>query len=45
VDCGLHGNVFRLLPLTAGDEALERGFDLLEEPLAEGPALAADRAS
>jgi 4-aminobutyrate aminotransferase / (S)-3-amino-2-methylpropionate transaminase / 5-aminovalerate transaminase len=39
VSCGLYGNVFRLLPpLTAGDEELERGFDLLEETLAQTPA-------
>ena len=32
--CGLYGNVIRLLPpLTATDEDLERGLDLLEEAL------------
>ncbi|HET7572087.1 MAG TPA: aspartate aminotransferase family protein [Gaiellaceae bacterium] len=32
--CGLHGNVLRLLPpLSASDEELERGLDLLEDAL------------
>jgi 4-aminobutyrate aminotransferase len=34
LSCGLYGNVIRLLPpLTASDEELERGLDLLEEAL------------
>jgi 4-aminobutyrate aminotransferase len=34
--CGLDGNVIRLLPpLTASDEELERGLDLLEEALGD----------
>ncbi len=37
--CGLHGNVIRLLPpLTASDEELERGLDLLEEALGDAGA-------
>jgi len=36
LSCGLYGNVIRLLPpLTATDDELERGLDLLEEALAE----------
>src|SRR5437764_1378866 len=35
LSCGLHGKVIRLLPpLTATDEELERGLDLLEQSLA-----------
>src|SRR5262249_17233584 len=34
--CGLYGNVIRLLPpLTATDDALRRGLDLLEESLGD----------
>ena len=37
--CGLYGNVIRLLPpLTASDEELERGLDLLEEALGDAGA-------
>ncbi|HEU5243511.1 MAG TPA: aspartate aminotransferase family protein [Gaiellaceae bacterium] len=40
--CGLDGNVIRLLPpLTASDEELERGLDLLEEALGDGGAVRA----
>jgi 4-aminobutyrate aminotransferase / (S)-3-amino-2-methylpropionate transaminase / 5-aminovalerate transaminase len=36
LSCGLDGNVIRLLPpLTATDEELERGLDLLEEALGD----------
>jgi len=36
LSCGLDGNVIRLLPpLTASDEELERGLDLLEEALGD----------
>jgi 4-aminobutyrate aminotransferase len=36
LSCGLDGNVIRLLPpLTASDEELERGLDLLEESLGD----------
>ncbi|HZT53344.1 MAG TPA: aspartate aminotransferase family protein [Gaiellaceae bacterium] len=36
LSCGLYGNVIRLLPpLTATDEELERGLDLLEEALGD----------
>jgi 4-aminobutyrate aminotransferase len=39
LSCGLDGNVIRLLPpLTAGDEELERGLDLLEEALGDAGA-------
>ena len=32
LSCGLYGNVIRLLPpLTATDEQLERGLDILEQ--------------
>jgi 4-aminobutyrate aminotransferase len=35
LSCGLYGNVIRLLPpLTATDEELERGLDILEEAVA-----------
>ena len=35
LSCGLYGNVIRLLPpLTATDEELERGLDILGESLA-----------
>src|SRR3989440_10998098 len=35
LSCGLYGNVIRLLPpLTATDEELERGLDILEQSLA-----------
>ena len=34
LSCGLYGNVIRLLPpLTASDEELERGLDILERSL------------
>jgi 4-aminobutyrate aminotransferase-like enzyme len=34
LSCGLYGNVIRLLPpLTATDEELERGLELLERSL------------
>jgi 4-aminobutyrate aminotransferase/(S)-3-amino-2-methylpropionate transaminase len=36
LSCGIYGNVIRLLPpLSATDEELERGFDLLEESLGD----------
>jgi len=39
LSCGLDGNVIRLLPpLTASDEELERGLDLLEEALGDAGA-------
>ncbi|HET7567950.1 MAG TPA: aspartate aminotransferase family protein [Gaiellaceae bacterium] len=39
LSCGLYGNVIRLLPpLTATDEELERGLDLLEEALGDAGA-------
>jgi 4-aminobutyrate aminotransferase len=39
LSCGLYGNVIRLLPpLTASDEELERGLDLLEEALGDAGA-------
>jgi 4-aminobutyrate aminotransferase / (S)-3-amino-2-methylpropionate transaminase / 5-aminovalerate transaminase len=39
LSCGLYGNVLRLLPpLTATDEELERGLDLLEEALGDAGA-------
>jgi 4-aminobutyrate aminotransferase/(S)-3-amino-2-methylpropionate transaminase len=39
LSCGLHGNVIRLLPpLTASDEELGRGLDLLEEALGDAGA-------
>ncbi|HVS85418.1 MAG TPA: aspartate aminotransferase family protein [Gaiellaceae bacterium] len=39
LSCGLYGNVLRLLPpLTATDEELERGLDLLEEALGDASA-------
>ena len=39
LSCGLYGNVLRLLPpLTASDEELERGLDLLEEALGDAGA-------
>ena len=42
LSCGIDGNVIRLLPpLTAADEELTRGLDLLEEALGDagsGPA-------
>ena len=39
LSCGLDGNVIRLLPpLTATDEELERGLDLLEEALGDAGA-------
>jgi len=39
LSCGLDGNVIRLLPpLTAADEELERGLDLLEEALGDAGA-------
>jgi 4-aminobutyrate aminotransferase len=39
LSCGLDGNVIRLLPpLTASDEELERGLDLLEEALGNAGA-------
>ena len=35
LSCGLYGNVIRLLPpLTATDEELERGLEILERSLA-----------
>jgi 4-aminobutyrate aminotransferase/(S)-3-amino-2-methylpropionate transaminase len=39
LSCGLYGNVIRLLPpLSATDEELERGLDLLEEALGDAGA-------
>jgi 4-aminobutyrate aminotransferase / (S)-3-amino-2-methylpropionate transaminase / 5-aminovalerate transaminase len=39
LSCGLYGNVIRLLPpLTASDEELGRGLDLLEEALGDAGA-------
>ncbi|HLX32890.1 MAG TPA: aspartate aminotransferase family protein [Gaiellaceae bacterium] len=39
LSCGLHGNVIRLLPpLTATDEELGRGLELLEEALGDAGA-------
>ena len=39
LSCGLDGNVIRLLPpLTASDEELERGLNLLEEALGDAGA-------
>jgi 4-aminobutyrate aminotransferase-like enzyme len=39
LSCGLYGNVIRLLPpLTATDEELGRGLDLLEEALGDAGA-------
>jgi 4-aminobutyrate aminotransferase-like enzyme len=36
LSCGVYGNVIRLLPpLTATDEELERGLELLEEALGD----------
>jgi 4-aminobutyrate aminotransferase len=42
LSCGIDGNVLRLLPpLTASDEELERGLDLLEEALGDAGAAGA----
>jgi 4-aminobutyrate aminotransferase-like enzyme len=39
LQCGLYGNVIRLLPpLTASDDELERGLELLEEALGDAGA-------
>jgi 4-aminobutyrate aminotransferase / (S)-3-amino-2-methylpropionate transaminase / 5-aminovalerate transaminase len=36
LSCGLYGNVIRLLvPLVVSDEALARGFEILEEALVD----------
>ena len=37
LSCGLYGNVIRLLPpLTATDDELERGLDILDQALVSG---------
>src|SRR5262245_58752273 len=39
LSCGMHGNVIRILvPLTIGDELLERGLALLEEAVGDADA-------
>jgi 4-aminobutyrate aminotransferase-like enzyme len=39
LSCGMYGNVIRILvPLTIGDELLERGLGLLEEAVGDADA-------
>ncbi|MGZ4411096.1 MAG: aminotransferase class III-fold pyridoxal phosphate-dependent enzyme, partial [Gaiellaceae bacterium] len=42
LSCGLYGNVIRLLPpLTASDEELEQGLDLLDRSLTQAQTTSA----